>query len=296
MEQSRHQAQAHLGAGLLIEHFRVGATTQPEHRQIIIPAQRGGHSLLVGQNVIAHHRFQVVRATVPARYSDRRARTHQLSQHDAQQSPGVHRSHAAGRGRRRVHSPGIERDVQQWQTLLGQIHALLQRISVGHHTRSHVDIASCEGPLPEVLSPAGHNFTHLHRRHAALKIGRDEDNGLCGVVEHHLHLVTVINALVYVLGQERRHDEVNFRQRVHQCDCFNHILQPGPAPFTGAMVQHVQTIGPAAVVGVIASRTHRHLAVAVVECHTFGGHCQGPGHHVFGDVHPDAIGPSSSLD
>jgi hypothetical protein len=65
---------------------------------------------------------------------------------------------------------------------------------------------------PERVRTTGHGLAHLHGRDAPLEIRRDENDGLGGVVEHHLHLVAVVDALVHILGQEQGHDKIDLGQ------------------------------------------------------------------------------------
>ena len=296
MQQGRHQAHRDLHAALLVEHFGVGGAAQAKDGQVIVLAHLGGHALLVGQDIVADHSLQVVGATVPAGDGDRRSLADQLGQHDTKEGTGIHRGHAPGRGRRRVDAAGIEGNVQHGQALLRQVDALLQGLGVGHQAGGDVDVAGGKGTLLESLGAAGHDLAHLHGSHTALKVGRDKDDGLGGVIEHHLHLVAVVDALVHFGGQEHGHDKVELRQGILHDRGLPDVLKGTRSSLPGAVIEHVEAIGAAAIVGVIAPGPDGHAAVAVVEGQALGRRGQGPLDHDFRDAQPDAVGPGPSLD
>ena len=83
VKQRRHQADGRLKTALLVKHLGVRGAAQAKDRQPIMLAHLGSHTLFVGKHIVAHHRLEVVRPTVPPRHPHRGSLAHQLRQHDA---------------------------------------------------------------------------------------------------------------------------------------------------------------------------------------------------------------------
>ena len=290
VEQGGHEADGTLHAGLVIQNLGIGGAAQAEYRQIVVFAHTGGHALLVSQHVVAHHGFQVVGAAVPSRHGDRRTVADQLREHHTQQDTGVHGGHASGNRGRCVDAAGVQGDPQLGQPFFGQVDALLQGLLVGHQPGCHVDVAGGKWITPEGIGAPGHGFAHLNGGHTAFEIRRDEHDGLGGVVEHHFHLVAVVDALVHVLGQEQGHDEIDFRQEIHHRGGGHDILEHRCPAFARVVVQHGQAVRTAAVVGVVSPGPDGRFFMPVIQGQAARRRSQRPGHHVFGDANADAVG------
>jgi len=116
------------------------------------------------------------------------------------------------------------------------------------------------------------------------------------VVEHRLHLVAVVDLLVHIRGQHGGHEEVYFGQGVLQDGGLFHILQHGPPALARAMIEDVETVRPAAKVGVVAPGAHGHLAISVAEGHARRSRFERPAHQVLRQPDADAVCFAAALD
>jgi len=71
--------------------------------------------------------------------------------------------------------------------------------------------AGGEGFVLKSLHASSNSFAHFHSSYTTFEIRCDEDDWFGGVVEHHFHLVAVINATIHIPGQKSGHDKIDLR-------------------------------------------------------------------------------------